>query len=392
MSSSPKRKEWPIGLMVSVVLHIALFAILVTVKVVQYIMEPAPDFKAPPAPSYTVQQPKEVKERIKRNQQSGGGGRPPKVAIAVDKPSTFMVPKVDVQVSSLHGKLGSRGTGRGIGDGNGDGQGPGSGFGTGGGAGGLGRLGGSVFGYTQGLATDMQGTFWDLKQNREARGNGMDNGKYTAEVEKFLGGSWSESEMREFFKAPKSLYLTHLAIPDCPAEAAPAAYGVADKVQAKMWLAYYDGFIEAPEAGQWRFIGMGDDVLVVKLGSRIVLDASWLPWKPSGWKGSGDKENRKWPLGNNTAEIGNWFTLEPGKPVRLQITVGERPGGRFCQFLCIEKKGQEPPRAANGRPTWDLFKIDELSEEEKKMLGALGGNQKIGLDGPLFKTRTPVGK
>lgn len=390
MSTFVKRREWPIGLVVSVGLHAILFAVLITVKVVQYIMEPPADFKAPAAQAYVVQQPKETKERIKKNQQSGGGGRPPKVAIAVDRPSTFVVPKVDVQISSLHGKLGSRGSGRGIGDGNGDGQGPGSGFGTGGGSGGFGRLGASLFGYTQGLDTDMKGTFWDLKQNRDAKGNGMDLPKYTSELEKFLNGSWNISELNEYFKAPKTLYLTHLSIPDCPADAAPAAYGVADKVQARMWIAYYDGYIEAPEAGQWRFIGMGDDVLVVKLGTRVVLDASWAGWKPSGWKGSGDKENRKWPLGNNTAEIGSWVTMEPGKPQRLQIVVGERPGGRFCQFLCIEKKGQDVPKASDGRPIWDLFKVDELSEEEKKTLQALGANQKVGLNGPLFKAQTAI--
>jgi len=124
--------------MVSVGIHAILFAVLITVKVVQYIVEPPADFKAPPAQAYNVTPKKEIKAKIEQRQRSGGGGRPPKVAIAVDRPSSFMVPKVDVTVSSMHGKLGSRGSGRGIGDGDGDGEGPGSGYGKGGGSGGFG--------------------------------------------------------------------------------------------------------------------------------------------------------------------------------------------------------------------------------------------------------------
>ncbi len=187
-----KRRDMPVGMMVSIGIHALLFFILITVKVVQYIVEPPSDFKAPPAQAYNVTPKKEIKAKIEQRQRSGGGGRPPKVAIAVDRPSSFMVPKVDVTVSSMHGKLGSRGSGRGLGDGDGDGEGPGSGGGKGGGTGGIGlgrivtsiggisvdaeRLGvvvdnsGSMKPYLEELRKDINRKFKDRADYAEANG------------------------------------------------------------------------------------------------------------------------------------------------------------------------------------------------------------------------------
>ena len=41
-----------------------------------------------------------------------------------------------------------------------------------------------------------------------------------------------------------------------------------------MWLAHYKGSFSSTETGTFRMVGWGDNVLIVKVGSNLVLDAS----------------------------------------------------------------------------------------------------------------------
>ena len=81
---------------------------------------------------------------------------------------------------------------------------------------------------------------------------------------------WNESELNRFYKAPQQLYAAQFYIPRTPAKDAPKAYGGDDKVKPSQWLAIYRGKVRAPKSGTFRFVGLGDDYLVVRFNKQNV--------------------------------------------------------------------------------------------------------------------------
>lgn len=122
--SAGKRRSLPIGMMVSVGLHAIFFCVLLTVKVVQYITEPEPATLVSAQKSTPSESPKEVKQKIEKFQRVSGGGRPPASVVAMDGPSEFVVPRVEVSMTRLRGKIGGRVSGTGLGISGGSGEGP----------------------------------------------------------------------------------------------------------------------------------------------------------------------------------------------------------------------------------------------------------------------------
>lgn len=255
---------------------------------------------------------------------------------------------------------------------------------------GLGSLGFSLdlstlFGGKKGVGNELEGTFYDLKTSNKGTPTGMDLGKYDEALQRFLG-SWSKNRLDDYFKAPKSLYSVAFMMPNMDANAAPDAYEVADVVQPKMWVALYTGKIAAPETGRYRFCGMGDDILYVRVKRRLVLDACWpdVAGRLTGWE-SDDDDNRKFNLGNNNMVMGDWIHLTKGKAVDIEILLGERPGGRFCCQLLIEQDGVEYSRVPfkdGTRPVLPVFKLAPVSE---KLVEQMKINpDEATLDGPVF--------
>ena len=48
-----------------------------------------------------------------------------------------------------------------------------------------------------------------------------------------------------------------------------------DDVRPSTWCCVYSGYVKAPFTGKFRFVGYGDDFLVIRLGQQIVLDYGW---------------------------------------------------------------------------------------------------------------------
>lgn len=311
-----------------------------------------------------------------------------------------------------------------------------------------------LFGRNRGTGKEFIGILYDLKQSPEGRlteigersetdiAAGDTYNRNTQEfacrvIKGFVGSGFNEARLKKYFKAPKRKYATSFIMPPMTAESAPQAFDVEDQVRGSYWICHYKGTITAPETGRYRFCGIGDDVLVVRIGRRVVLDACWpeLIGHTTSWK-SQDDNNRKFPLdqdqnslkgtgisflnlfsqvekadgyngaaiwGNtlrslspNLSErtymimasrqvIGDWIELKKGQPIEMDVLIGEIPGGNFKCRLLIEQQGRKYTMVqcdAGLRPVLPIFKTAPINE---KMIGQMQLDPNaMTVEGPVF--------
>ncbi|MDR3228073.1 MAG: hypothetical protein LBT53_01485 [Puniceicoccales bacterium] len=234
----------------------------------------------------------------------------------------------------------SKGFGGGAGGGIGTGIGPGRGSG---------RNMVSFFGGRGFNTPGLIGTFYDLKQTAKGQWRGQNNGRYVGEARKFVRDGWRVAYMdTNFFRSRERLVISQFCIPNIPASQAPAAFNI--KAKPSNWIAHYRGTVAAPFSGKFRFVGMADDWLIVRWGSRNVLEGGYdetlFPRSKEGNKygtgkpppGIGDH----YPVfpGVPTMKCGPWLTVSKGSKYPMEVAIGETPGGVFYAFLAFEREGE----------------------------------------------------
>ncbi len=261
-----------------------------------------------------------------------------------------------------------------------------------------------LFGGSKGTGNEFIGTLYDLKQTSDGELSELgemvaSTNKYSREecykiVGAFVNSGWNEGRLKKYFKAPKLKYSTFFMMPNMEAAEAPKAYGVEDQVKPSYWICLYKGQIAAPETGRYRFVGFGDDVLSVRLGRKLVIDACWFEaeGKLSNWH-SDDEHNRKYPVekrfndekSHSMMVIGDWFQLKKGQAVDIEILIGEIPGGLFSCRLLIEQEGKQyrmAPYYGGTRPVLPIFKTAPIDE---KLIGQIHLDPDVAtLEGPIF--------
>ena len=112
------------------------------------------------------------------------------------------------------------------------------------------------------------------------------------------------------------------------------------------------------------------------IGARISVMASGLPpgWgEPvSDWR---PQENVGTDLCYTTHPLvyGDWVELLPLKPTRIDIVIGENPGGWMGGLLLVEQEGRTYRRDAAGRAVLPLFALQPLTETEQASLRQFPG-------------------
>ena len=223
----------------------------------------------------------------------------------------------------------------------------------------------TLFGGGQTIGNDFVGTFYDFKRDRNGRPNTMTEDKFVLELTKFVTGGWKPSRLAQYYRSPKKLYATAFMIPPIRSQIAPAAFDEPETL-GYAWAVHYKGQLVYPEDIKFRFWGMGDDVMVVRVDGEVVLNACW----PSGtWESytiggnwvSSAKNDFRFYLGNNLSRGGDWIELKAGEPKDMELIIGETPGGQFCSMLTVEVFGEEYPRNRQGGPVLPIFKTEEPS-------------------------------
>jgi len=215
------------------------------------------------------------------------------------------------------------------------------------GGGGLGSLGfgirfESLFGGSESLGNELVGTLYDLKQTPSGELTDMTSSKYCEVIRDFTK-TWNERMLnRSYYQAPQKKHAISVVMPPMSADAAPQAFEVEGIIEPKRWAILYKGEIKAPKTGLYRFSGMADDVLIVKVGGRIVLDASYFPaWtgKLTNWE-SDSPDSGKFTINSHGTSIiyGDWFRLSKGSVASIDVLIGEIPGGGLPAICGLNRK------------------------------------------------------
>jgi hypothetical protein len=354
----------PSGFMVSLVIHVAAFLLAGLLVVFEVAKKDEKKF-VPPAP---VDRPK---MKLKK----------PKVKVrktAKPKPTTRIVTKVqkasmpDIQLPEMSGM--SEGL--------------------------VGGIGGfemmpdldkvTLFGGGQTIGNDFVGTFYDFKRDRRGKPIAMDPSEFVDELTKFVGSGWKTSRIAKYYRSPRKLYATAFMIPPVRSSVAPSAFDEADTI-GYAWMAHYKGQLVHHEDIKFRFWGHGDDVMVVRVGGEVVLNACWPEgqWGSYGIGGnwiSSAKNDFRFYLGNNLSRGGDWIELKAGEPKDMEVILGEVPGGAFCSMLTVEVEGEEYERNRQGGPILPIFKTEEPSLD---LMDAIYRNMVVNeasvTNGPVFR-------
>jgi hypothetical protein len=254
--------------------------------------------------------------------------------------------------------------------------------------------GNGSFGSTHRSSGGLEGMMYDFKKKRNGEDVPYDIANPTEFVERAVRlqkADFSESSLSRFFRAPQSLFLTHLAIPFSNAESGPSFFGAEKEIKPSGWFVHYQGRITVPRSGTYRFSGLGDDYLVLMLKGRVRLAACWSDIQPAiaeRWEPT--KPTGEWlgPFGNMRLAYGDWVHLREGEVIDIDLAIGERPGGKVGFILHVEEKGVDYRKDSQGRPILPLFATAPISHEEKQRITSEFGSYEIEWENaPVFSVK-----
>ena len=332
----------------TVLLHV-FFGILAAFLIVEHFQKKHVDFQAVATQDHT-----EVEHKVEMAKRNSVESAPQDVKrIVTTDVSAITLPEVpdvpppdDVTPSAMAG-LGGEGL---MGDGNG-------GNGTGDGGGGVDL---PVFGGQSGPG--FEGTIYDLKIGPDHQPTNITDPKYMQVLSDFVHSGWGQDVLYPYYKASKKLYTPAIWIPTVPSPSTATAMGLNGELTATMWVGWYKATVKAPKTGRYHFVGFGDDILVVAVNGQVVLDASlWpvldraqrMPWPYSDW-------NVICPFkGQNYGKlrVGDSFDADTAEPLKIDVILGDKPGGDYNAFLMIADDSETYPIGPQGVPLYPIFQI-----------------------------------
>ncbi|MDX2082024.1 MAG: hypothetical protein SFU53_14660 [Terrimicrobiaceae bacterium] len=286
------------------------------------------------------------------------------------------MPGIESSAPALMAGMGGSGFGLGVGSG--------LGGGPGGGGGGSGTgVAAPAFGFRDAPKPGfLVGTFYDLKQDRDGKPTNMNEEGYGWTVQGFVRNGWKEKDLEPFFQAPQKLYAPQIFMPMMDANAAPAAFGVGERVQPRMWIVVYRGKVTPNESGYYRFCGFGDDVLVVRWRKQVVLDCGFMDvtgLQPEGYvRSEGLAIHGSLPPRYQGLGIGTRFYASANSSYDIEILVGEHPGGQFKAYLMLMKVGEDYEQDLGGQPKLPIFRLAD------------GPPPEITGEAPVFRPDGPI--
>jgi len=229
----------------------------------------------------------------------------------------------------------------------------------------------TLFGIEKSLGNDLEGTLYhfliDPYGRKASDASSGANSKFIEKINDFLNNGWSTKAFSEYYEVPRKLYATHLMIPPFPSELATKMFGMEQDVMAASFAIYYKGKIAHPTGGTFRFLGAGDDFMFVRINGKMVLDARTLEAWTTQYRTAEDwqstsPEHRVYPIGGGHMAMGDWFDLEAGVPVEMEVLFGEDGGGRTWAMLNVQEQNVEYPINEHGVPIFPAFKTAPIPE------------------------------
>jgi len=209
----------------------------------------------------------------------------------------------------------------------------------------------TIFGSKRSIGNDFEGIFYDLKRDRRGASLGTTTpDKLIQDVRKFVSKGWDTTVFSRYYKSPNKLYATHFTTGVVPSVLGPMVFE--EDTGGWLWLVHYKGQLVHKEGITFRFRGSGDDILLVRVNGKMVLNAARNSASPNNyasqidyrWRTSDLSSIDKYVLGSVSSVAGNWITLEPGVPLEMEVLLGETNGDFFTAALLVEVQGEEYER------------------------------------------------
>lgn len=272
----------------------------------------------------------------------------------------------------------------------------------------------------------LTGRFYDLKLPLdEKKAKPLYREKVVQFIRNFMDSDWDPEMLEQYYSPKVELAAPYFYLPRCKASYAPKAFRCNEGEQEKevkplAWLVVYSGEVKAPKSGHFRFIGMGDDSLVVRFNKKVVLESGWsIPSKGemalgtsreyqdfiSSPKGGGAlykyEETPHWNSKLGGIQAGQKFHVKEGETYPIEIIISEIPGSEFGFCLLIEEL--ETGKAPTGKyevgeaPKVSLFRTNETFPDLKEIKEALtkDGDYRVGKEleiPPYDEENSPVWK
>lgn len=251
----------------------------------------------------------------------------------------------------------------------------------------------TLFGGAQSVGNDFVGTFYDFNRKTDGTKAIMSPPQCVNLLARFVKDGWRTSLLADYYRSPKKLYATTFAIPPVQSGMGPLAFGEPE-TQAYCYAAHYKGKLVYQDDIKFRFWGLGDDILVVRVDGEIVLNAPYprndghvndTKLVGQEWQSTSAKSRMYW-LGCQLSVVGDWIELKAGEPLDMEVLIAETPGGLFQALLTVEVEGEEyEQNPERGGPRLPIFKTAEPTKDlyETIASGLWDGDAKI-LGGPVF--------
>ena len=247
------------------------------------------------------------------------------------------------------------------------GGGLGSGAGTGAGAGpGTGALRMMPFGLLQPPKSGaLTGTLY-LMPSDQYKNNDAEVAGFKKWMKSFSASNMPSSTLGGLPKSPKQLFTTQILIPQIVALEAPKAFGVDQQKKPVRFLIRYRGKVSPPRNGRWRFVGRGDDILVVRLSGKVVMESA-APWEKIDVPGlTGWTPRKFYTYSRLKYVVGDWTQLNANTAYDLEIYMSEEPReGDTTAVLLVEEEGATYEKTGGDNPVlppWTLAPDPAVAE------------------------------
>lgn len=266
----------------------------------------------------------------------------------------------------------------------------------------------TLFGFTEKVGGELEGTMYDLKLKTDGKKpSGIDDKTFPEAVRKIVRTRFRPNSLNEFYKVDKKFFATQFFIPLQVAGKAPETFGVKGKVKPNNFIIHYSGSFAAPEDGLYRFVGLGDDSILVMVDGSVKFEGNWVPFTSYGERN--DKPgvevleffptidaNKSWAR----LREGDWINLKKNQPHQLDIALIEQGdpkaegGGNFAFVLLIEKQGSKyelSKKSKTPRPILPLFMLEPPDSNMEKVIRENLDKLEVSYkDGPFFGTTAPA--
>jgi len=225
---------------------------------------------------------------------------------------------------------------------------------------------GNSFGSMNGSDNLLSGYLYDLKQTKDKQPTDItDYHSYLPLLGDYVKNGWDDTVLEKYYRSKAPISTSTIAISTRPSEDAPKAFGLEKEVQPGLWVIHYHARVEAPSEGDYRLAGFADNIMVVRINGKLVLDGGWdsittdptlhqiLPYQMPSYI-QFLSENT---VNNPNVKIGPPFHMQAMESVDMDVIIGDC-GGVCGFFLLVEKEGNTYEKSPDGTPKLPFFQLD----------------------------------